>query len=91
MKDATVGAISNSATITIPSSSSFSPQQFKEMDIIRVKGEEDLGKGVVRWVGSLPGIDEPVAGIEMVCIDYLTFTDITFLKWVLFIWLQAEV
>ena len=39
---------------------------------------------MVRWVGSLPGIDEPVAGIEIVCVDYLTFTNIKFLEWVLF-------
>jgi len=35
--------------------------------MIRIKGAEDKGGGVVRWVGILPGVDTHVAGLEMVC------------------------
>jgi len=35
--------------------------------MIRVKrAKDDKGGGVVKWVGSLPGIVGPVAGLEMV-------------------------
>ena len=76
VKDRTVGTAKSTVTasptaITTTASTSSSPrspsQCFEEGDMIRIKGAEDKGGGVVRWVGILPGVDIHVAGLEMVC------------------------
>ena len=76
-RDKTVGTAKSSvtasptATTSATASVSSSPrspfsQRFEAGDMIRIRGVEDKGGGVVRWVGTLPDVDGPIAGLEMV-------------------------
>ena len=83
VKDKAVGTTKSTVTAPISpdagtisaSSSDPSPslQHFEEEDMICIKGAEDKGKGVIRWVGTLPGVDGPVAGIEMVLLHVIEY------------------
>ena len=61
-----VTAPTTPTTTSTTSSSKLPRQTFEVGDMIRVKGAEDKGGGVVKWIGSLSGSPLQVAGLEMV-------------------------
>jgi len=65
---ATTSATTSATASASSSPRSLSSQRFEAGDMICIRGVEDKGGGVIRWVGTLPDVDGPIAGLEMVCV-----------------------
>lgn len=62
--------ISNSPPVQSFKRSSSSPKmrQFEVGDLVKVEGAKKTLYGVLKWIGSIPGVEGTLAGIEMVWI-----------------------